>query len=273
MLGADDFTIQPNRGEYYLLDKSEGSRVRSVIFQCPNAAGKGVLIAPTVHGNLIVGPNAENIAQKESTANTASGLSFVREMALKSVPSLLLRENIRNFAGVRANHDASDFLIGESKTVPNLYQLAGIKSPGLSSAPAIAEEAAQWLGTKLTLQKKEAYVDSRHRFRFNELSAEEKNALIREQPLYGRVICRCETVTEGEIIAAIHSPIPPTTINGVKRRVGAGMGRCQGGFCGPRVQEILSRELGVPMESIELDTTGSYILTKRTKGGGADENL
>lgn len=267
MLGCADFKIQPNRGEYFLLDKSEGTRVHSVIFQCPNENGKGVLVSPTVHGNLIVGPNAVNISDPDDTKNTAEGLAFVREMALKSVPSISFRDNIRNFSGVRANHSEDDFLIGESKTVPGFYELAGIKSPGLSSAPAIAKEAAAWLAEKMPLHEKAQFIDTRRRIRFHELSAEEKNALIAEDPLYGRVICRCETVTEGEIVAAIHSPVPPTTINGVKRRVGAGMGRCQGGFCGPRVQEILARELGVPMEQILLDQPGSYILTGETKGG------
>ena len=267
MLGCADYTIQPNRGEYFLLDKSEGTRVRSTIFQCPNENGKGVLVSPTVHGNLIVGPNAVNISDPDGTENTAAGLAFVREMALKSVPSISFRDNIRNFSGVRANHPEDDFLIGENPKVSGFYELAGVKSPGLSSAPAIAKDAARWLAGKTTLMEKTHFIDTRRRIRFNELSAEEKNALIREDPLYGRVICRCETVTEGEIVAAIHSPVPPTTINGVKRRVGAGMGRCQGGFCGPRVQEILSRELGIPMDKILMDQPGTYILTGETKGG------
>lgn len=267
MLGCAEYTIQPNRGEYYLLDKSEGTRVHSVIFQCPNENGKGVLVSPTVHGNLIVGPDAVNTTDPDGTENTASGLAFVREMALKSVPSIAFRENIRNFSGVRANHAHDDFLLGESRRVPGFYELAGIKSPGLSSAPAIAEDMVRWLSGKTELKEKAHFCDERRRIRFNELSAEQKNEWIRKDPRYGRVICRCETVTEGEIVAAIHSPVPPTTVNGVKRRVGAGMGRCQGGFCGPRVQEILSRELGIPMERILMDQPGSYILTGQTKGG------
>ena len=267
MLGCADYKIQPNRGEYFLLDKSEGTRVHSTIFQCPNENGKGVLVSPTVHGNLIVGPNAVNISDPDGTENTAAGLAFVREMALKSVPSISFRDNIRNFSGVRANHPEDDFLIGENPKVSGFYELAGVKSPGLSSAPAIAKDAAKWLAGKTALTEKAHFIDTRRRIRFSELSAEEKNALIREDPLYGRVICRCETVTEGEIVAAIHSPVPPTTINGVKRRVGAGMGRCQGGFCGPRVQEILSRELGIPMDKVLMDQPGTYILTGETKGG------
>ena len=268
LAGDGDLTIRPNRGEYYLLDKSEGGRVHSVIFQCPDERGKGVLVAPTVHGNLLVGPNAENIAEPDGTQNTAAGLEYVRETALRSVPSLMFRENIRNFAGVRANHASPDFLIGESRTVPGLFHLAGMKSPGLTSAPAAALEAVAYLREKLPLRVKADFRDGRRVLRFRSLSAEEKNALIQTDPRYGRVICRCETVTEGEIVAALHSPVPPTTVSGVKRRVGAGMGRCQGGFCGPRVQEILARELGVPMDAILLDGPGSYILTGPTKGGG-----
>ena len=268
LIADKEFSIQPNRGEYYLLDKCEGAKVHSVIFQCPNENGKGVLVAPTVHGNLIVGPNAVNVTDTDNTKNTAEGLDFVLATATKSVPTLSFRDNIRNFAGIRANHTSDDFFIGESKTVPGLFHLAGIKSPGLSSAPAIALEAVAYLAEMLPLRKKDHYCDERHVIRFKSLSPEEKNAVIAKDPRYGRVICRCETVTEGEIVAAIHSPVPPTTVNGVKRRVGAGMGRCQGGFCGPRVQEILAREWGVSMDEILLDGPGSYILTEQTKGGG-----
>ncbi len=265
MLGVREFTLTPNRGEYYLLDKSEGTRVHSVIFQCPDENGKGVLVSPTVHGNLIVGPNAEAVRGADAAENTAEGLAFVKRQALRSVPGLSFRENIRNFAGVRANHSEDDFLIAESCAFPGFFHLAGIKSPGLTAAPAIAKLAADYVGSRMPLIPKSDFCDGRHVVRFKELSNEEKRAVIARDPLYGRVICRCETVTEGEIVAALRSPIPPTSINGVKRRVGAGMGRCQGGFCGPRVQEILSRELGVPLESIPLDHPGSYILTGKTK--------
>ncbi len=265
LLGVHEFTLTPNRGEYYLLDKSEGDRVHSVIFQCPDENGKGVLVSPTIHGNLIVGPNAEGVSAPDETGTTVKGLDTVRRQALRSVPSLMLRENIRNFAGVRANHAQDDFYIRESLTVPGFFLLAGIKSPGLTAAPAIAEEAVKYVNSRTPLCRKADFRDGRHVVRFKHLSDEEKYRVIAEDPRYGRVICRCETITEGEIVAAIHSEIPPTSVNGVKRRVGAGMGRCQGGFCGPRVQEILGRELGVPMEEIPMDQPGSYILTGRTK--------
>ena len=265
LIGEKNFTIRPAKGEYYLLDKSEGNRVSRVIFQCPGPKGKGVLVSPTVHGNLIVGPTAEP-SSPEDTSNTARGLQTVRELAVRSVPGVRFRENIRNFAGVRANSDRGDFILEESPAVPGFFNAAGICSPGLSAAPAIADYLTDLLAEKgLVLVEKENVIDTRRRIRFHQLDSEARNALVAEDSRYGRVICRCETVTEGEIIDCLRGPIPPVSINGVKRRVGAGMGRCQGGFCGPRVQEILARELGVPPETIPLEEPGSYILTGETK--------
>ena len=271
MIGDESFRIQPTKGEYFLLDKSEGKRVGRVIFQCPTKAGKGVLVAPTVHGNLIVGPDAAPCAP-EDTANTPAGMAYVRTSALRSVPSINFRENIRNFAGVRANSDHPDFILGESRAAKGFFHLAGIRSPGLTAAPALGEEAVRWLREAgLVLTEKANFRDGRRRIRFHELSDEEKNELIRQDPRYGRVICRCETVTEGEIVAALHTPIPPTTVNGVKRRVGAGMGRCQGGFCGPRVQEIIARELGMDQTEVLMDWPGTWVLCGETKGGASHD--
>lgn len=265
--GAPGFAVAPNKGEYYLLDTCEAGLVRHVIFQCPNQDGKGVLVSPTVHGNIIVGPNAAP-TERGDTATSAAALAFVREKAAKSVPGISFRNNIRNFAGVRANSDQSDFVI--AATAPGYITLGGIKSPGLSSAPAIAEEAVRLLAEAgIPFEKKERFVCSRQKKRFREMTPEQKAAAIRENPLYGRVICRCETVTEGEIVDALRRPIPPHTIDGIKRRCTAGMGRCQGGFCGPRVHEIIARELGIPPENVLKDRAGSYIITGRTKERGA----
>ena len=267
LVGDHSFHIHPNKGEYFLLDKAEGNRVGRVIFQCPTKVGKGVLVAPTVHGNLLVGPNATPTCPGD-TANSADGLAFVRASAQRAVPGINFRENIRNFAGVRANSDRNDFIIEESRVAPGFIHLAGIRSPGLTAAPAIGIEALELLKKAgLSLQKKAEFVDSRRRIRFHELSDEEKNELIRQDPRWGRVICRCETVTEGEIVAALHTPIPPVSVNGVKRRVGAGMGRCQGGFCGPRVQEIIARELGLDPTRVLMDWEGTWVLCGETKGG------
>ncbi len=262
------FAIHPTRGEYYLMDKSEGGRVSHVIFQCPSERGKGVLVAPTVDGNLIVGPNAQAV-EGEDTRNTAQGMDYVRERAAESVPSIDFRQSIRNFAGVRAVADTGDFIIGPVDGAPGFFDAAGICSPGLSAAPAVAEYLTQLMGEGgLELKKKERFQGKRSRVRFNRLTAQEKRDLVSEQPAYGRVICRCETVTEGEILAAIHSPIPPRSVDGVKRRVGAGLGRCQGGFCGPRVVELLCRELGISPGEVLQDRVGSWMLAQETKGGG-----
>ncbi|MCI8806842.1 MAG: NAD(P)/FAD-dependent oxidoreductase [Oscillospiraceae bacterium] len=266
MVAPPSFHIQPTRGQYYLLDKSEGSRVNCVIFQCPTKLGKGILVSPTVHGNLIVGPDAE-LVDGDDTSTTAAALEQVAQLGRKSVPSVDLRASIRNFAGVRANSDRGDFVIEEA--APGFIDLAGIKSPGLSSAPAIALEAVELLkGTGLELREDPDFLDGRRRPRFKELGEEEKRALIAKDPAYGRVICRCETITEGEILEAVRAPIPPVSVDGVKRRCSAGMGRCQGGFCGPRVLEILSRELHRDPTEILKDKAGTVILTGQTKQGG-----
>lgn len=272
MAAPENFVTKPCRGEYYLLDKSAGNTVGRVIFQCPTAAGKGVLVAPTVHGNLIVGPNAQDVADSADTATTAMGLAQVAQSARKSVPGVDLSACIRTFAGIRANTDRPDFVI--QWAAPGFLDLAGMKSPGLSAAAAVGEEAAALLQRAgLVLKEKENPVTTRKRIRFKELPGEEKAALIAREPSYGRVICRCETVTEGEIIAACHTAIPPRSIDGVKRRVGAGMGRCQGGFCGPRVMEILSRELGKSPLEIPQEGAASILITGRTKQAKGDKTV
>ena len=244
------------------MDKCEGALCTRTLFQCPSALGKGVLVSPTADGNLIVGPDAVNIEDSEDTSTTAEQLAFIRRAAEKTTDKINYRNSIRNFAGVRANSDRKDFIISFAEK--GFLDIAGIKSPGLTAAPAIGEYAAKLLEKDgLNLTPKEHYDDRRKVVRFKELPPEEKNRLIRENPLYGRIICRCETVTEGEIVDAIHSVIPATTVDGVKRRCSAGMGRCQGSFCGPRVVDILARELGVEQTQILKDKDGSYMLDSK----------
>lgn len=270
MVSAPTFSMKPSRGEYYLLDKCEGAKVDHVLFQCPNKNGKGVLVAPTVHGNLIVGPSAEPVNGND-TANTAEGLAFVRAKAEKSVPHVDYRQSIRNFSGVRARTDHPDFIIGFPDDAPGFLDLAGICSPGLSAAPAVGEYAVKLLEEAgLSLIPKENFFCARRKIRFKALSDTEKRDLIAKEPSYGRVICRCETVTEGEILACFRTPIPPRSLDGVKRRVNTGMGRCQGGFCGPRIVELLANCLGVQPGEILQDRAGSRVLLEKTKGGAAD---
>lgn len=254
------FEILPSKGAYYLLDKSEGTRTKHVVFQCPTKVGKGVLVSPTVHGNLIVGPNAVDCAAGDTSASS-DDLAFVRKMATKSIPSIDFRQNIRNFAGVRPNSTNDDFII---EAHDSFFDVAGIKSPGLASAAAIAEYVEQMMADNgVSLTEKPQYTDTRVQPRFKEMSHEERAEIVKKDPKFGRVICRCETITEGEIIDSIHRPIVPRTVDAIKRRCCAGMGRCQGGFCGPRVVEILARELGVSRQDIDKDKTGSYIVRER----------
>ncbi len=268
MIGDDRITATNYAGQYFVLDKSEGARVRSVIFRCPDEKGfKGVLVAPTVHGNLLVGPDASPVPDGDFTATDSETLSMLRRRGLESVPGINYRNIIREYAGVRPTTQYKDFIIDVSPASPAFINLAGICSPGLSAAPAIGEEAVRLLGEQgLELKPKSDFSDSRPPVvRFAELSEEEKRQVAAEDPAYGQIICRCETVTEGEIVDAIHRPIVPRSLDAIKRRCRAGMGRCQGGFCSPRVHAILARELGVSPEDITLDSQGSYILTGSTK--------
>ena len=254
-------------GQYYVLDKSQGGIINSVVFPCPDEHGfKGILVAPTVHGNLIVGPDAYQVEDGDHVATVEPYLSQVKSGGLRAVPGIDFRQTIHEYAGVRPNTQIPDFVIEESPICPHFINLAGIKSPGLSAAPAIALEGLRILsGCGLELTEKETFIDRRRRIKFRELSNAEKAAVIAEDPLYGRVICRCETVTEGEIVEAIHRPIVPRSIDAIKRRCNAGMGRCQGGFCGPRVHEILARELGVSPMDITMDEEGTWLLSSPIK--------
>ncbi len=267
-----DFTIHPARGQYFLLDKSQGDRVRSVIFSCPAKDTKGVLIARTAHGNLLVGPTKEPLDDKDDTATTAAGLLEVRQKALEMVPSVNFRENIANFSGLRANPDNDDFIIRKVPGIDNYFEAAGIKSPGLASAPAIGPYMVDLLSEGgLSLFEKQIVRDDpsvllRRIVRFNRMSDAERAALVTRDPRYGRIVCRCETVTEGEVLDAIHSSLPARTLDAIKRRTAAGLGRCQGGFCGPRIAALLAEELRIPPTEILKDRAGSYIFTGPTKG-------
>ena len=271
------YVSKPRIGEYFLLDKSEGKRVRHTIFQCPNEFGKGVLVSVTTHGNLIVGPNSTP-AETGNTACSAEGLAFVRERAKRSVPGIDFRKNIRNFAGLRATTDSDDFIIGEA--ADGFMDCAGICSPGLSAAPAIAEYVVELIGESLkktkkcglgdSLAKKKDFRIGSRKLRFNSLSEDEKAEVVKNNPAYGRVICRCETITEGEILDTFKSLVPPVSIDGIKRRTGTGMGRCQGGFCAPRIAELLVEELGYDVNDIIMDREGSEMFFGRTKGGARD---
>ncbi|MDR3643478.1 MAG: NAD(P)/FAD-dependent oxidoreductase [Clostridia bacterium] len=264
--GEPSFRIQPRKGEYLILDRKYDGLVHHVLFRTPTKLGKGILAAPTVHGNLLLGPTSEPIEDREDTDTTAKGLGLIRESSKYMLPGLDLRGVITSFAGLRATPSTGDFLIGWSSGQEGLLNAAGIESPGLTSAPAIALKLVELLGERLPLQKKAHFHGRQKVLRMAELSLEEKNKVIRENPAYGRVVCRCECVSEGEIVDAIRRNAGARTVDGVKRRVRAGMGRCQGSFCMPGVLELLSRELGVSQTELTKSGGLSRMLTGTLKG-------
>lgn len=266
MICEESFKITPRKGEYFVLDKSQGTVVSHTIFQCPSRIGKGVLVTPTVHGNLLVGPDAIDIEDKEDLSTRSEGLNYVREASLRTTNKVNFRESIRNFAGLRAQPSTGDFIVEENHKVKRFIDVAGMKSPGLSSAPAIALGVVEILeNAGCELEKNKDFNGKREQIHFMELPNNEKAELIKKNPKYGRIICRCESITEGEIVDAIHRSFGVLSIDGIKRRCRPGMGRCQGGFCGPRVQEIIAREYNISLDDVVLDKSGSYILFGKTK--------
>lgn len=271
-----EFKITPRRGEYYILDRAEIS-LKNVLFPVPSKISKGILVSATMHENTLVGPNAENIEDKTDKAVTKDGLDEVWSGAMKLIPSLTPKSTVSVFAGLRAGGNAPcqtpgvdyqhDFIIEIPETVQGFVNLGGIESPGLTSAPAIAERVVELLKKAgENLQEKPDWNPMRPRRPvFRHLNRKEQKALVDENPLYGRVVCRCENVTEGEIVAEVHAPIPAKTYDAIKRRTWLGTGRCQGGFDMPRVVEILSRELGGSPMEISKKGAGTEFLLRPTK--------
>ena len=266
MVSEEKMKLTPRRGEYLLCDKLSKGIPSHTLFQLPTALGKGVLVTPTVHGNLLIGPTAEDIEDKEGIETTAEGMELIREKATLSVKELPLRQVITSFAGLRA-HGGEDFIIGEVPDAPGFIDVAGIESPGLTCAPAIGAYVADIVKKLLSPAEKENFIAERRGIPSMALaSGQERQRLILENPAYANVICRCEMVTEGEIIDAIRRPVGARTTDGIKRRTRAGMGRCQSGFCNPKVVEILARELGVDESEVLKSGEDSWYLL-REEGG------
>lgn len=267
MVASPAFEIKPRRGQYHVLDKSAGNFFTRTIFQCPTKAGKGVLVVPTVHGNLLVGPDAEEIGDKDDTETSLERLSFVKKAAKKTSANIPFWETIREFAGVRAGSDVGDFVIGESKEAKGFINVAAIESPGLTAAPAIAEHVCNVIEElDGAFRPKNNWSPIRRKaVRFMQLSDGEKVALIKKDARYGRVICRCEKITEGEIVDVIKRSAGATNIDAIKRRARPGMGRCQGGFCEPLILKLLAEELDMDLMEIVKDNQKSKLLFGRTK--------
>ena len=262
MVSSQKLHIIPRKGEYCLMDKKVGGYVSHTIFQLPTKYGKGVLVTPTVHGNLLAGPTAVDVEDPESLNTSQQGMDDLLRRASLSVEGFPSRQVITSFAGLRAHEEGGDFVIGQAEDAPGFFDAAGIESPGLTCAPALGIYMAELVREYLPAAKKPDFIPTRKGIPSMALaSSEEKRRLIANNPLYANVVCRCELVTEGEILDAIHRPLGATTLDGVKRRTRAGMGRCQAGFCAPKVVEILARELGKDMGDICKNDEGSKFLT------------
>lgn len=265
MVCEDKLHITARKGDYVLMDKTCGYLADHTLFQLPSKMGKGVLVTPTTHGNILVGPTATDVDDKSDVNTTAEELNEAFTKASITVPSLARRNIITQFSGLRAHLDSDDFVIGES-TVEGFYNVAGIESPGLSCAPAIACDIAARVSSKLQLKEKLHFQAKRKGIpQFSKLSNTEREKLIDQNPLYGKIVCRCEVVTEGEIVDSIRRPVGAKDLDGVKRRTRAGMGRCQAGFCAPRIMEIIARELGCDMQDVTKLGGKSNVVIGRTK--------
>ena len=264
--GDDSFTVNARKGEYILLDRESGDFVSHTLFRTPGKGGKGILLSNTVDGNILIGPTAEEI-DGNSTDTTLKGLEKIKEKALETVKNIPHYNTITSFTGVRAYSNRHDFIIEESKAVKNLINVAGIESPGLTSAPAIAKYVVEELVSKnIELKENKNFNGTRKPdYFFKNLSAQEKNQIIKENPAYGKIVCRCEQITEGEIIRAIRENPKATDVDAVKRRTRAGMGRCQGGFCQIRVAELIASELQIPFEQVTKKGNKSFLTVGKTK--------
>lgn len=262
MVSSEKIHIIPRKGEYCLMDKKAGGFVSHTIFQMPTIYGKGVLVTPTVHGNLLTGPTAVDVEDPESVNTTREGMEDLLKRAAMSVNGLPVRQVITSFAGLRAHEESDDFIVGEVKEASGFFDAAGIESPGLTCAPSLGKYLTGLVLERFPAREKPNFIATRKGIPSMALATpEEKKRLIAENPLYANVVCRCELVTEGEILEAIHRPLGATTLDGVKRRTRAGMGRCQAGFCSPRTVEILARELGRDPGEICKNNSGSQFLT------------
>ena len=260
MVSEKKLHITPRRGSYMIFDNETQGMFNSTIFQLPSSKGKGVLVTPTVHGNLMIGPNSVDIPDKDDTSTTAFDLDYISKEALRTSPSIPFRKVITSFSGLRAHEDSGDFIVGEAEDAPGFFNATGIESPGLSSSLSIGEMVARMVADRLGIEKKENPVLERKAApRPKEMSIDERNELIKSNPSYGRIVCRCEEISEGEIIDAITRPLGARSLDGVKRRVRAGMGRCQGGFCSPKVMELIEKYASIPFDEITKNSKGSNI--------------
>ena len=267
MVGKDDYYVNPRKGQFYILDKNTSCKVNHIVLPIPTKLTKGKLMCPTIHGNMLVGPTAEELTDKYDKSTTAEGLESIRADVSKLIPNVNLRDTITQYSGLRPNRNPEGLHIDVYEDLKGYVNLSGVRSTGLTNSLGIGSYVAQLLKENgLELEWKEDFISTRKGIvRFHTLSRTEQDECIKENPLYGNIVCRCETITEGEIVDAIHSPIPARSVDAIKRRLRAGMGRCQGGFCGPKVIEILARELGCDTSEIRKNNAKSYMVCGKVK--------
>ena len=267
MVGKGDYYVNPRKGQFYILDKNTSCKVNHIVLPIPTKLTKGKLMCPTVHGNMLVGPTAEDLTDKYDKSTTAEGLASIKEDVQRLIPNVRLQDTITQYSGLRPNRNPEGLRIDTYEDVKNYVNLSGVRSTGLTNSISIGSYVVSLLKQMgFEMVWKENFISKRKGIaRFHELSREEQDKLIKQNPLYGKIVCRCETITEGEIVDAIHSIIPARSVDAVKRRLRAGMGRCQGGFCGPKVLEILARELGCSASDICKNNKKSYMIVGKVK--------
>ena len=267
MVGKADYYVNPRKGQFYILDKNTSCKVNHIVLPIPTKLTKGKLMCPTIHGNMLVGPTAEDLTDKYDKSTNAAGLDSIRQDVSKLIPNVNLRDTITQYAGLRANRNPEELRIDTYDDVKNYVNLSGVRSTGLTNSVSCGTYVVQLLKDMgMELVWKEGFIATRKGIPcFHKLSREEQDKLIKENPLYGNIVCRCETITEGEIVDAIHAPIPARSVDAIKRRLRASMGRCQGGFCGPKVLEILARELGCSTADIRKNNEQSYMVVGKVK--------
>lgn len=273
---AARFTIRPRRGEYFVIDRETPPLVERVIYPVPSEKGKGVLVVPTIHHNLLIGPNSDYGTDKDDVSNTAEALAYVRQAISKTVKDIPFHKVIRSFTGLRPSGSTHDFIIEEAADAPGFYLAAAIESPGLTAAPAISEYMIQeLLAPAMALIPKEDFVHRSPAFAAKDLTPEQYHEKILENPAYGHIICRCEQISEGEVLDAIRRPAGARTIKGIRKRCRPGMGRCQGGFCEPLVTELLRRELSLtPEELLHIPAPGANVSDSFTpEPAGPDSSI
>lgn len=267
MVGKADYKVVARRGQFYILDKNTSCKVKHIVLPIPTKVTKGKLMCPTIHGNMLVGPTAEDLDNKVDKSVTAEGLESIAADVRRLVPDVNIRDTITQYSGLRPNRNPEGLHVDTYEDLEGYINLSGVRSTGLTLSLSMGVYIAQLIKEQgLELVYKEDFIPTRQGIRiFREMTDAEQDAIIKGNPKYGTIICRCETITEGEILDAIHRPLGARSMDAVKRRVRAGMGRCQGGFCGPKVMEILARELQIPIEDVNKNISGSHMVTGRAR--------